>query len=172
MKKLVVGIVALLVTLSVTAVAAAHVDYWSCKERQADGQCIIRVAIAGSFSDIDHQVIREVLADFSRSPNIEAIEDKPSDVSVLQGCYKSHICGALTDMGTRKVYIDRGLSYATFCCNEHDGMRGVYCHELMHAIGGIGDFTPRSQPSCFNGTSPYLGPEDFADIAVTYPLPA
>lgn len=151
-------------------VASAYNETWGCFERQADGQCVVRVSIAGSFAEIDKQVIREVLADFSLSPNIEAREAKPSDVSIRQGCWKGN-CGFFTYMRTRTIYIDGFWSYANYCCDSHDGMRGVYCHELMHAIAGTGDGTARLQPSCFNGTSGYLGPEDFQDIAATYPLP-
>lgn len=161
---------ALVCALAIPAVASAGNQVWGCFDRQADGQCIVRVSIAGSFADIDKQVIREVLADFSLSPNIEVVEDKPADVSVRQGCTQGHICGFFTDMRTRTVYIVKGWSYANYCCNSHDGMRGVYCHELMHAIGGISDSFVRLQPSCFNGTSPFLGIEDFADIAFNYPL--
>lgn len=167
--------VALVAVLFVTALfassASAYKEYWGCFERQADGQCVVRVSIGGSFPQVDKQVIREVLADFSQSPNIEAAEAKPSDVTMTQGCMSGRRCGFFTDMRNRKVYIDPFWSYATYCCDQHDGMRGVYCHELMHAIAGIGDSEVRSQPSCFNGSSGYLGVEDFEDIAITYPLP-
>ena len=164
---------ALLLALAVAALivpsASAGNNPWGCKARAADGQCIVEVSVANSFPDVDQQVIREVLADFSTSPNIDVVVGKPGDVSIVQGCYRSR-CGFLTDPGARKIYIDKIWSYANYCCNAHDGMRGVYCHEFMHAIGGIGDGATREQPSCFNGTSPFLGPEDFAAIARTYPL--
>jgi hypothetical protein len=163
----------LLLLLTVPAVAGAHREYWGCFQRQPDGQCVVTVSIGNSFPAVDQQVIREVLADFSLSLNIEAVEAAggSADVSIVQGCVKGQ-CGFFTDMRTRKVYIDRPWSYANYCCDAHDGMRGVYCHEFMHAIAGIGDLGhPRLQPSCFNGTSPFLGAEDFADIAASYPLP-
>lgn len=167
--KRVIALVVILMAVAFAAQGGAHTNPWACKERAPDGQCIIRVAIAGSFPAIDKQVIREVLADFSTSPNIEVIEDKPSDVTFRQGCVQG-MCGFFTDMRTRTVYIDKAWSYANYCCDSHDGMRGVYCHEGNHAIAGIGH-PERTQPSCHNGTSPYLGVEDFRDIAITWPLP-
>jgi hypothetical protein len=152
--------------------ASAYREYWGCFQRAPDGQCVVTVSIGNSFAAVDQQVIREVLADFSQSANIEAVEagGGNGDVSIVQGCYKG-TCGFYTDIHHRKVYIDPAWSYATYCCDSHDGMRGVYCHELMHAIAGEGDGAVRLEPSCFNGTSPFLGPEDFAVIAAAYPLP-
>jgi hypothetical protein len=153
--------------------AGAHRDYWGCFQRQPDGQCVVTVSIGNTFPDVDQQVIREVLANFSESSSMEAVEASGgnADVSIVQGCAKGHQCGFFTDIRTRKVYIDRPWSYANYCCDAHDGMRGVYCHELMHAVAGESDGAVRLQPSCFNGTSPYLGVEDFAVIAASYPLP-
>lgn len=163
---------ALLALLAVSA-ASSYPDYWGCHQRATDGQCIVTVSIGNNFPEVDQQVIREVLANFSESPNIEAVEAQGgnADVKIAYACYPSVDCGFFTDMRTRKIYIGRGWSYATTCCDQHDGMRGVYCHELMHAIAGTIDGTVRLQPSCFNGTSPYLGVEDFQDIWATYPLP-
>ena len=143
---------------------------WGCFERQADGQCIVTVSIGNGFAEIDQRVIREVMANFSESPNIEVVEAASrgsADVAIVQGCAKGHLCGFFTDMQTRVVYIDKQWSYANYCCDAHDGMRGVYCHELMHGLG-IDDFWTRSEPSCFNGTSPYLGVEDRLWISQTY----
>ena len=152
--------------------ASAGPDYWGCHQRQADGQCVVTVSIGNSFDPIDQQVIREVLADFSLSPNIEAVEANggSGDVSITQGCWRGQ-CGFLTDMRTRKVYIDRAWSYANYCCDAQDGMRGIYGHEFMHAICAESDGSVRLYPSAFNGTSPYLGVEDFDVCARTYPLP-
>lgn len=160
---------ALVASLTLASAASAYNERWGCFERQPDGQCVVRISIGGSFPAVDKQVIREVLADFSRSPNVEVVEGKPADVSMVQGCWKG-TCGFYTDVGARKVYIDKFWSYANWCCDSHDGMRGVYCHELMHAVAGEGDGAARLEPSCFNGTSPFLGPEDFAVIAGSYPL--
>ena len=153
--------------------AAGYNEHWGCFQRQADGQCVVTVSIGNNFDPVDQQVIREVLADFSQSPNIEAVEAQGgnSDVRIVRGCAPGHVCGFWTDLHTRTTYIDRQWSYVGYCCDQHDGMRGVYCHELMHAIAGTQDGTPRLYPSCFNGTSPYLGVEDFQDVAVSYPLP-
>jgi hypothetical protein len=166
------AILAITSLIATGAALAYKPNPWVCQARTPDGQCIITVSIGNSFDPIDHQVILEVMANFSESPNIEVVEANGGngDVSIVQGCYKG-TCGFLTDLQTRKVYIDRQWSYANYCCNSHDGMRGVYCHELMHAIAGIGH-PARLEPSCFNGTSPYLGVEDFADIARAYPLPS
>ena len=163
-------VLVLLCGLFLTTAASAGKNPWLCTERASDGQCVIHVSIGGGFGDIDKQVIREVLADFSTSPNIEAVVTKPADVSIVRGCVQGS-CGFFTDLGTRKIYIDRRWSYENYCCDAHDGMRGVYCHEFMHAIAGESDGVVREQPSCFNGTSPYLGVEDFDSIARTYPLP-
>lgn len=169
-KLLLVTIVFVSALVVVGSPVSAGKNSWACSERAPDGQCIVKVSIGNSFPAIDKQVIREVLADFSRSPNVEVIEGKKADATIVQGCYKGR-CGFLTDMGARKTYIDKLWSYANYCCNAHDGMRGVYCHELMHSVAGEVDGVRREQPSCFNGTSPFLGPEDFATIAGTYPLP-
>jgi hypothetical protein len=144
--------------------AGAYKEYWGCFDRQPDGQCVVAVSIAGGFPSSEERIIREVLANFSESPNIEAVVRKPADVQVRVGND-----GFWTDMHTRVITIDK--KWFGYCCDQHDGMRGVYCHELMHAIAGVGDDEVRLQPSCFNGTSPFLGVEDFADIATTYPLP-
>lgn len=154
------------------ASASAHRDYWGCFERQADGQCVVTVSIGNNFAEIDKQVIREVLANFSQSPNIEAVEAQGgnADVKIVQGCASGHVCGFWTDTRTRTTYIAKGWSYATWCCDEHDGMRGVFCVELMHSIAQP-SYQPRLFPSCMNGTSPYLGVEDFQAIAAEYPLP-
>ena len=148
--------------------ASAGPDYWGCHQRQADGQCIVTVSIGNNFAAVDQQVIREVFADFSLSPNIEAVEVQGGNADVVMVRGND---GFWTDLQTRKVHIDRAWSYANYCCDSHDGMRGIYCHELMHGIANARDTDVRTQPSCFNGTSPYLGVEDFAQIALTYPLP-
>lgn len=136
-------------------------DPWACHQRQADGQCIVTVNI-GQFTETERQWILGVMANFSESPNIEVIEGQGggTDVSIVVGKYKG-TAGFFTDLQTRTTYIPRGW-----------GLEPV-CHEMMHSIAGAQDWEVplRQFPSCFNGTSPYLGVEDFAEIALTYPLP-
>jgi hypothetical protein len=157
------GLAAVFALSGLASVASAHRDYWGCNGRADDGQCVVTVSIAGGFPASEEQIIREVLANFSESPNIEAVVGRPADVQVRVGNE-----GFWTDLRTRVVTIDK--KWFGYCCDQHDGMRGVYCHELMHAIAGIGH-PERFLPSCHNGTSPHLGVEDFADIAAAYPLP-
>ena len=145
--------------------------------------CTITVTISNKFPESEKRIIREVMADFSTSPNIDMVESGGGDIHIVTCTVErpSNPCGFWTTQrwtqsghlgGTylTSAKIEIGEGWFGYCCDVHDGMRGVYCHELMHGIGES-DLAVRTQPSCFNGTSPYLGVEDFAWIASIYPLP-
>jgi hypothetical protein len=159
------GVLLGLLGLSLIFVPAAQADVaYNCS-----APCTITVSISNQYPDSEQQIIREVIADFNVSPEINLVEANGGKIKFVVGndgfFTNQQIAGGW--LKSARITIDH--KWFGWCCDQHDGIRGVYCHELMHGLG-INDGAIREQPSCFNGTSPYLGVEDRAWISSVYPL--
>jgi len=154
---LLVGLLALVLVPS----AQADVAY------NCTAPCTIRVSISDKFPASEQQIIREVIADFNLSPEINLVEGGGGKIRMVVGNDGFWTTWSIAGGYLKSAKVEIDQYWFGWCCDEHDGMRGVYCHELMHALGVTGH-PARSEPSCFNGTSPYLGVEDRLWLSQTY----
>ena len=163
MKRIILAL-ALACAFILVASASADVAY-NCA-----APCTIKVSISDKFPVSERQIIREVIADFNLSPEINLVEANGGMIKFVVDPDGGFTTSWRIAGGSLKgAVIHITPAFFGWCCDEHDGMRGVYCHELMHGLG-INDFWTRAEPSCFNGTSPYLGAEDRLWISQSYPV--